>query len=147
MDGGTLYFLVFFLSFCFPRKWFQVLSTIFLLEYSVFCGDDYIRYWLRWKTQFRYKLFFIKLVRFSNRTCGSFKTKSKGFGPSWTTLYAQCTHVQLSVLYCTTYWRQPGLRRGFVDTCEQICEEICEWMNEWQIHSGVYRLAPASKKV
>jgi hypothetical protein len=61
-----------------------------------------------------------------NRSCGSFKSKSKGFGPSRTTLYAQCTYLQLFVLYCTTYWRQHCLIRGFVDTCEQICERSCE---------------------
>ena len=59
--------------------------------------------------------------------------------------YPGCKHVQLSVLYCTTYWCQFGLSRGFVDTCEQICEGICECMNDRQIHSGLYRLAPASK--
>ena len=32
-----------------------------------------------------------------------------GFRPSWTTLYAQCTHAQVSVLYCTTYWHLPSL--------------------------------------
>jgi hypothetical protein len=32
-----------------------------------------------------------------------------------TTLYTQCTHLQLFVLYCTTTWRQTGLSRKIVE--------------------------------
>ena len=46
------------------------------------------------------------------------------FGPSWTTLYTQFTHEQLSVLYSTTSWLHPGLSRGFVDIFK-IVQEIC----------------------
>ena len=60
--------------------------------------------------------------------------------------------VHLSVLYCTTYWLQPSLRRGFVETCEQIfeqyCQQICEWMiDRYTLHSGVYRVAPATRNL
>ena len=58
-----------------------------------------------------------------NRSCGSFKSKSKGFGPSWTTLYAQCTHLQLSVLYCTTYERLSELECSRQEAWHTLCLE------------------------
>ena len=67
-----------------------------------------------------------KLARFSNRTCGSFKSKSKGFVPSWTTLYAQCTHVQLSVLYGTTYVILSELECSRQEAWHTLClEQLC----------------------
>ena len=61
-----------------------------------------------------------------NRSCGSFKSKSKGFGPSWTTLYAQCTHVQLSVLYGTTYVILSELECSRQEAWHTLClEQLC----------------------
>jgi hypothetical protein len=58
-----------------------------------------------------------------NKSCGSFKSKSKGFGRSWTTLYAQCTHVQLSVLYCTTYARLSEVECSRQEAWHTLCLE------------------------
>ena len=61
-----------------------------------------------------------------NRSCGSFKSESKGFGPSWTTLYAQCTHVQLSVLYGTTYVILSELECSRQEAWHTLClEQLC----------------------
>ena len=43
------------------------------------------------------------------RSCGSCKTKLNRFGPVWTTMYTQCTLVQMFVLHCTVYnYLAPG---------------------------------------
>ena len=60
-----------------------------------------------------------KQVRFSNRTCGSW-VGNMGLALVSILLVIgvgniQYTHCQLSVLFCTTTWSQPGLSRGFID--------------------------------
>ena len=60
---------------------------------------------------------FNQLVRFSNRSCGSYKTQLNWFVPSLTTLF-----TSTAVPHGTNTWQQPGLSRGFADTFTQIWE-------------------------
>ena len=59
------------------------------------------------------------------------------YGPSWTTLKIQCTHVRLFELHHTTSWHQLSLSRGFFDKVnlalhygwQTFCS--CLWGDKW----------------
>jgi hypothetical protein len=55
-------------------------------------------------------------------------------------------NIQQIVLHCTTTWRQPGLDRGFVDRLQKLATNRKQKTNRKQTDSGVYRVAPATKK-
>ena len=57
----------------------------------------------------------------------------------------QYTHCQLFVLHSTATWHQPGLGRGFVDKFQKLATNRNQ--TDRQIHSGIYRVPPATKKV
>ena len=93
-----------------------------VLKYACFTIMLFLLYTMLWT------IVHLKIVWFSNS------------GQSWTTLYTQCTHEQLSVLYGTTSWLHPGLSRGFVDIFRNCSRNLSR--TDKKMHSGGYRVAP-----